>query len=115
MLPNPRTLLYSAHTAAKPAAPRDRLLLSPRPQPGGQWALQIGRRLPPLLKSHPAPAGLVLLAGTNDVLAAHCECTPPLANSFAMFSCINPLLATGGQPCCWQWRLACAAARGRAA
>ncbi|GBF97448.1 hypothetical protein Rsub_10371 [Raphidocelis subcapitata] len=36
----------------------------------GEWAVLIGRRLGPLLDANPNPAGLVILAGTNDVLAA---------------------------------------------
>jgi len=37
---------------------------------GGQWAVQIGERLGPLLDDSPNPAGVTILAGTNDVMAA---------------------------------------------
>jgi hypothetical protein len=39
----------------------------------------IGRRLGPLLDAHPDPDGVIILAGTNDVLAATSECPPPRA------------------------------------
>lgn len=38
--------------------------------PGGQWAVLIRRRLEGLIDAHPDARGVVILAGTNDVIAS---------------------------------------------
>lgn len=70
--------------AAAPVGPLHRAAAIPCPRRAradGHWAQQIGARLAPLLATHPHPAGVVILAGTNDVLAstgalAVCSRTP---------------------------------------
>jgi hypothetical protein len=66
-------------------------------QTGGEWTVLIGRRLGPLLDANPNPAGVVILAGTNDVLAATSEPrfqrvgAPPNATRKAPSAAVSPL------------------------